>query len=92
MAALTSDDPKELLTQHLAALRSYAKRVIVDGDTLSYREELDRRARFKEYAAIGDSFHLTEKDLVSLMFKGLLSSGGPDCWCAECRSGDEIEE
>lgn len=78
----------DLMGRDLNILKEYAERVIVHGDVLTNSEEDDRKARFRNFAEIGDSFSLTERDMVSMLFEGLFHQG-PKCWCAECRSNDE---
>jgi hypothetical protein len=84
MATLAPRNPEEMMAEDLSALRAYAERVVVRGDALSPHEEDDREIRFREFAEIGDSFQMTEREMVNMLFDGLFHKG-PKCWCAECR-------
>ena len=87
MPTIQPKNPEELLSDNLLALRSYAERIIVRGDDLTDDEEIDKEFRFREFAEIGDSFNLSERDMVTMMFEGIFHQG-PRCDCAECRAGD----
>ena len=87
MATTASRNPDDLMGHDLNILKEYAERVIVHGDVLNDTEEDDRETRFRNFAEIGDSFSLTERDMVSMLFEGLFHQG-PKCWCAECRTND----
>ena len=85
MDTLTSKDANELMYEHLDVLRKYAKRVFVEHDMLSPEEYDDKETRFREFAAIGGSFNLTEREMVRLLFKGLFPAS-PNCDCPTCRA------
>ena len=87
MPTIPPKNPEELLSEDLSALKSYAERIIVKGDALTDDEENDREFRFREFAEIGDSFNLSERDMVTMMFEGIFHKG-PKCDCAECRAGE----
>ena len=87
MPTIPHNNPEDLLSDDLSALKSYAERIIVRGDILTEDEEDDREFRFREFAEIGDSFNLSERDMVTMMFEGIFHPG-PKCDCAECRAGD----
>ena len=87
MPTIPHNNPEDLLSDDLSALKSYAERIIVRGDILTEDEEDDREFRFREFAEIGDSFNLSERDMVTMMFEGIFHQG-PKCDCAECRAGD----
>lgn len=87
MPTIQPKNPEELLSDNLLALKSYAERIIVRGDDLTEDEEIDKEFRFREFAEIGDSFNLSERDMVTMMFEGIFHQG-PKCDCAECRAGD----
>ena len=87
MATLAPRNPDEMMADDLSTLRAYAERVIVRGDDLTPDEEDDRESRFREFAEIGDSFRLTEREMVNMLLDGLFHKG-PKCWCAECRLSD----
>ena len=73
------------LHEHLEKLREYAQKVIIDGDALSPEEEADREARFVLFAELGGSCRMTEREMVSLMFRGVFTPA-PPCWCSKCRA------
>ena len=87
MPTIQPKNPEELLSDNLLALKSYAERIIVRGDNLTDDEEIDKEFRFREFAEIGDSFNLSERDMVTMMFEGIFHQG-QRCDCAECRAGD----
>ncbi|MFQ6026572.1 MAG: hypothetical protein ACE5Q6_03540 [Dehalococcoidia bacterium] len=65
------ENPREVMRENLEFLREYARRVIVeDDDTLTPIEDF-KDALMGEYLAVGQSFQLTERDLVVLIFRGL---------------------
>ena len=86
MPTIPPKNRDELFSDHLSALKSYAERVIVNGDVLTDDEENDREFRFREFADIGDSFNLSERDMVTMMFEEIFHQG-PRCDRAECRAG-----
>ena len=87
MPTIQPKNPEELLSDNLSALTSYAERIIVRGDDLTEDEEIDKEFRFREFAEIGDSFNLSERDMVTMMFEGIFHQG-PRCDCAECRASE----
>ncbi|MDA1349764.1 MAG: hypothetical protein O3A47_13010 [Chloroflexi bacterium] len=80
-----SNDPRELMAEHLDVLRDYAKRVVVSSDVLAVSEEEDKNQRMGEYLAIGESFDLTYSEMVGQIFKGL-HKAQKGCGCPTCRS------
>ena len=62
---------KELMTQHKAVLRQYAKRMIFQGERLVHHEALDKELRMVEFVAMGSVLRITERELVCLLMKGL---------------------
>ena len=84
MATITSNDPNKLITEHLTALREFAMRAVVEGQELSEEERANKEDRFRQYAALGDSFRLTEREMVCLIFKGMFANG-LRCLCPDCR-------
>ncbi len=86
MDTLSAKDPRQRMSEHLTVLKGYAMRVIAQGEALSSDEEDDKEIRFREFAQIGDSFTLSEREMVCLMFKGIISStSNPECSCTDCR-------
>ena len=59
------------MSQHLVALRDYARRVVQDGEWLPLEEDVDREVRVREFLALGESFNVKPKDMVALLFKDL---------------------
>ena len=70
MVSVPSAQPTQRMAQHLAALRVYAKRVLEDGDALSIQEEQDKAVRLREFITMAGSYRCTEKEIVSLIYKG----------------------
>ena len=83
MGSQVSVHPKELIHQHLLVLRAYAWRVLCRGEALTAKEEDDRAERAREFLAIGRSFKLTGKEMVSLLYRGLLRQKR-GCGCPGC--------
>ena len=77
-------DPKKTAEEHLEKLREYARKVLVHGEALSEEEEADRAGRMVEFHAIGNSFKLTDHEMVVVLYKGLLT-GKRVCGCPTCR-------
>ncbi len=69
MAATSSTERIEQFFNHLATLKGYAKRVVVGGRDLNEAEEEDRLARIREYIEIGISFDLTQKEMVTILYR-----------------------
>ena len=65
-------DSKELLIHH-RALMVYARRVIPHKQDLPLQEEGDRARRMAEFRAISSSMGLTDKEMASLLVKGLFA-------------------
>ena len=84
MNSLIGVNPKELMSQHQAALRAYAKRVMVQGDGLTPAEDDDRARRMQEYMAIGRSLNVTHKEMVAVIFRGMFAVKR-GCGCPTCR-------
>ncbi len=73
MSASTSTDQIEQFFHHLAVLKEYAKRVIVGEDALNQNEEDDRSERIQHFLEIGFSFDLTEKEMVTILYRELFA-------------------
>jgi hypothetical protein len=69
VSASTSTDRIEKFFHHLASLKTYAKRVVVEGDQLSKDEETDHAARMAEFLDIGASFDLSEKEMIGILYR-----------------------
>lgn len=90
MTAMDLKDPREVVAEHVDALRHYAKRVIVRSGSLSVDEDGDRSSRLDEFFAVGSSFDLTEREMVVQLYRGVLSEPrklGCDCPTCRARSG-----
>ena len=74
VSASTSTDRIEQFFHHLAILKDYARRVIAGGDVLSTNEEDDRKDRIRQFLDIGLSFDLTEKEMVTILFRELFTA------------------
>ncbi len=101
MAELNSDGPRDLTTQdlatlkhyirrvrlaqHLVVVRGYARRVILHGETLTPDEELDKARRIRECMELGSSFELSEKEVVSLLYKEVFGHV-KKCNCPTCQA------
>ena len=77
-------DPKKTAEEHVEKLREYARKVLVHGEALSEEEEADRASRMLEFHAIGNSFNLTDHEMVVILYKGLLT-GKRSRGCPTCR-------
>jgi hypothetical protein len=76
MATYISPDHSHEMRQNLLFLREYAKRAIVEEDSsLTVLEDV-KEAVVEEMWKTRQSLQLTERDLVVLMFKGVL----PQCY------------
>lgn len=101
MAEFTSDGPRDLTTQdmatlkhyirrvrlaqHLVVVRGYARRVILHGETLKPDEELDKARRIRECMELGSSFKLSEKEVISLLYKEVFGQARK-CNCPTCQA------
>ena len=86
MTALPAIEPKQLLAQHLAVLREYGERVLLENGSLSESEETEKACRMQEFLGIGSSFKLTSREMVVLLYGGLLASRSKGSYrCPSCR-------
>ena len=65
-------NPTELMTQHFTILREYGRRVLMNEEELLPDEEQDKSVRMNEFIAIGTSYRCTEKEMVGLLYKGII--------------------
>lgn len=72
MKSAVSAHPKEQMAELLATLRSYAKRVLVQGDLLALSESQDKSVRMKQFLQMGADCKCTEKELVGLIYERVL--------------------
>ena len=80
----TTEHTSEPISEQLQVLRNYARRVIVDSEILSTGEEAHRDAVFEKITELGGSFRMTEREIVSLVLRGVFLNA-PPCWCSRCR-------
>ena len=78
-------ETKDLMVQRLAALRGYASRVVLRGESLTADEEADYAAGMRQFLATGGSFKLTEKEMVDLVL-GDLFHQKRECGCHSCHT------
>ena len=88
MASLAVRDPNQLMAQHQEALRKYTRRALKNGETLAYYEREDKALRLREFLAIGNTFGLSNKEMVVHLYRGLFDfKQGCDCpGCQACRA------
>ena len=89
MRKLLSITPQRVMAQHQEVLSSYARKALVRGQFLDDSEADDLALRMQEYLVVGASFKCTERELVTLLYRGLFQSKlGCDCFtCASRRNG-----
>ncbi len=78
-------DIQKTMEEHVASLRDYAKRVLVDDGDLAPDEAERKASRLRELVAIGSSFGLTESELVTLVYKDLFATRRT-CDCRGCQA------
>jgi hypothetical protein len=84
MSATILADPTQVMAEHQRHLKTYANRVIVRRESLRPAEEIDRESRVGEFLALGKSFGCSQKELVTLLYAGVLQ-GKRSCDCGSCR-------
>ncbi len=72
MRSAVSAHPKEQMADLLATLRSYAKRVLVQGELLTLSEAQDKSSRMNQFLQMGAYYKCTEKEMVGLVYEGFL--------------------
>lgn len=80
----TLEDPKKTAEEHVEKLRVYARKVLVHGEPLTEEEEDDRAGRMLEFRAIGNSFKLTDYEIVVELYR-VIFTGKRSCGCPTCR-------
>ena len=65
--------PTEQMAQHQSALRSYAKRVLLENEDLAWGEAQDKDVRMREFFAVANAYQCTEKEMVKLLYNGFFS-------------------
>ncbi len=79
-------DPNELMAQHLAELKTYARRVLLHDEVLTQHEEDDRQKRLREVLAMGNALGLTEREVALRLYQEVFESRPrARCWCLGCR-------
>lgn len=72
MSTFTSTDRIEEFFDHLAVLRLYAHRVLIEGQELSKGEDEDRAHRMTAFLDLGLSLDLSMRELVGILLRELL--------------------
>ena len=52
MSVALAASPTQIIAQHLSTLREYARRVLVQGETLTLHEVEDKASRIEEFVAL----------------------------------------
>jgi len=78
-------DPKEVMARQLSVLRGYASKAILHGNSLAPDEEAERSDHMRDFLATGQSFNLTQKEMVDLIYSGLFRNRR-ECGCHSCRA------
>ena len=72
MKIAVSAHPKEQMAELLVRLRDYAKRVLIQGDLLTFYEAQDKASRMSQFLRMGADYKCTEKEMIGLVYAGLL--------------------
>ena len=72
MKSAVSAHPKEQMADLLATLRSYAKRVLLQGDLLTLSEAQGKSSRMNQFLQMGADYKCTDKEMVGLVCQRLL--------------------
>ena len=70
-------DPKEVIRENLRFLREYARRLLMEEDDALVAIEDFKDVLMQEFLAVGKSLKLTERDMMVLLFRGILDKC---CW------------
>lgn len=68
----TLADPREVIREDLKFLREYARRLLVEEDDSLVPIEDFKDVLMNEFLALGESMKLTERDMMVLLFRGIL--------------------
>lgn len=60
----------------LSSLREFARRVIVQGLTLTQDEEVEKGVMMADLFEVGKVFQLTEREIVKMLLNDMLLRGG----------------
>ena len=91
MTTNSSIDPKELIDLHLTVLREYGRRVLIGGETLTPQEADAVHNYMTGFLSLGSEFHLTEKEMISHLYKGLFETKR-GCDCPACRKRQSAQQ
>ena len=72
MTNLISNDPREIVAEHLETLRAYATKALDNGEQLTEEELADKAHRFQEFQTLCASFDVSEKEIVILVLKQMM--------------------
>ena len=89
MSSSTLADPKAELVHYIDTIRSYAKRMVTEGEVLEAAEAANQMACMGDFLTIGGEYGLTEKEMVGLV----LDEASPkkrECGCPSCNSRKQI--
>ncbi len=89
MSSSTIADSKQELTHHIHAIRDYAKRMVIKGETLEPDEAANQMACMRDFLTMGEDFGLTQKEMVALVL-GQASGKSPNCGCHSCNARNEM--
>jgi hypothetical protein len=65
-------DPREVIRENLKFLREYASRLLLEEDDALVAIEDFKDVLMQEFLAVGGSLKLTERDMMVLLFRGIL--------------------
>jgi hypothetical protein len=65
-------DPKEVIRENLRFLREYARRLLMEEDDALVAIEDFKDVLMQEFLTVGKSLKLTERDMMVLLFRGIL--------------------
>ena len=68
---LREDVKRVIISQHVSVLRSYARKTLIDDESLDSEEEKDRKIRVRELLTLGNSLKLTDSQIVTLLYREL---------------------
>jgi hypothetical protein len=68
---LREDVKRVIISQHVSVLRNYARKAVANNEQLDSDEYKDKGIRVKELITLGNSLNLTDKQIVTLLYRGL---------------------
>ena len=72
MTTSVQAEPAAIMAEHMTTLREYVRMVLSQDQSLDSSQEHDKERRRQEFLAIGSSFGCTPKELVVLLYKGMI--------------------